>query len=62
LQELPRERYAGIPRAIQERDLKLQIPWRPTIIGGVLISISGVVNTILEAMIGALPYEAYLGG
>jgi hypothetical protein len=42
--------------------MNLRIPKRIAKIGGVLIAISGVVNTVLGAHIGAILYDAYPGG
>jgi hypothetical protein len=42
--------------------MNLRTPKRLTRIGGILISISGVVNIILGIKIGALVYDAYPGG
>jgi uncharacterized BrkB/YihY/UPF0761 family membrane protein len=42
--------------------MNLRIPKRIAKIGGVLITISGVVNTVLGARIGAILYDAYPGG
>jgi hypothetical protein len=38
------------------------MPKKVAMIGAVLIAVSGVVNTILGAMIGAILYEVYPGG
>jgi uncharacterized BrkB/YihY/UPF0761 family membrane protein len=42
--------------------MNLRIPKRIAKIGGALITISGVVNTVLGAHIGAFLYDAYPGG
>lgn len=42
--------------------MDLRIPKRIATVGGVLISISGVVNAVLGARIGAPLYDAYPGG
>jgi hypothetical protein len=42
--------------------LKLDIPKKLAIAGGLLIAISGVVNIILGAQIGAILYTVYPGG
>ena len=42
--------------------VKLGIPRKLAFIGGLLIALSGVVNAILGAQIGALIYDAYPGG
>jgi uncharacterized BrkB/YihY/UPF0761 family membrane protein len=42
--------------------VKVEIPRRVATIGGILLSISGLVNVVLGARIGALVYEAYPGG
>ncbi|NIO00754.1 MAG: hypothetical protein GTO42_01225 [Candidatus Latescibacteria bacterium] len=42
--------------------MKLKIPKRIAKIGGMLITISGVVNAVLGARIGAILYDAYPGG
>ena len=42
--------------------MNLGIPKRIATAGGVLISISGVVNAVLGARIGVLLYDAYPGG
>jgi len=42
--------------------MNLRTPRRIATIGAVLISISGVVNSVLGARIGAILYDAYPGG
>ena len=42
--------------------MNLRIPKKIATAGGVLISISGIVNAILGARIGALLYDTYPGG
>lgn len=42
--------------------MRLRMPKRIATIGGVLISISGVMNVVLGATIGAMFYEVYPGG
>ncbi len=42
--------------------MNLRVPKRIAKIGGVLITISGVVNAVLGARIGATVYDAYPGG
>lgn len=42
--------------------MNLRIPKKIATAGGVLISISGIVNAILGARIGAILYDAYPGG
>ncbi|MCK5454797.1 MAG: hypothetical protein KAJ16_10565 [Calditrichia bacterium] len=42
--------------------MKKHIPKRLATIGGILISISGLLNTILGLQIGAIYYEVYPGG
>ncbi len=42
--------------------MKLTIPSKLVFTGGLLIGVSGVVNLILGAQIGALVYEVYPGG
>ncbi len=42
--------------------MKLETPKRIATIGAVLISVSGVVNSVLGARIGAIVYDAYPGG
>ncbi len=42
--------------------MKLTIPCKLVFTGGLLIGVSGVVNLILGAQIGALVYEVYPGG
>ncbi len=46
----------------QELDMIVRIPKKIAAVGGVLISISGVVNAALGERIGALLYGAYPGG
>ncbi|MGB7055870.1 MAG: hypothetical protein WBE28_11170 [bacterium] len=42
--------------------VKLGIPRKLAFVGGLLIAISGVVNAILGAQIGAILYDVYPGG
>jgi len=42
--------------------MKRHIPERLATIGGILISVSGLLNTILGLQIGAIYYEVYPGG
>jgi hypothetical protein len=42
--------------------MKLKVPRTIATIGGILIAISGVVNMILGARIGAVLYDVYPGG
>lgn len=42
--------------------MKVETPKRIATIGGILLSVSGVVNSVLGARIGALFYDAYPGG
>ncbi len=42
--------------------MKVETPKRLATAGGILLSISGVVNAVLGAQIGALVYDAYPGG
>jgi len=46
----------------EESMMTLRTPKKLAFIGGVLISISGVVNAILGVQIGAILYDAYPGG
>ena len=43
-------------------DMSVRIPKRIATVGGVQIAISGVVNAVLGARIGALVYDVYPGG
>ena len=42
--------------------MKLTVPRKLAQLGGLLIAISGIVNTILGAQIGAILYDVYPGG
>jgi hypothetical protein len=42
--------------------MKVEAPKKIATLGGILLSISGVVNFVLGARIGALVYDAYPGG
>jgi uncharacterized BrkB/YihY/UPF0761 family membrane protein len=42
--------------------MNISVPKRLATVGGVLISISGIVNSLLGIRIGALVYDAYPGG
>jgi uncharacterized BrkB/YihY/UPF0761 family membrane protein len=42
--------------------VKVKAPKRIATVGGILLSISGLVNIVLGARIGALVYDAYPGG
>jgi uncharacterized BrkB/YihY/UPF0761 family membrane protein len=42
--------------------VKVETPKRIATVGGVLLSISGLVNAVLGARIGVLVYDAYPGG
>ncbi|UCC85019.1 MAG: hypothetical protein JSW46_08940 [Gemmatimonadota bacterium] len=42
--------------------MKVETPKKIATVGGILLSVSGVVNAVLGARIGALFYDAYPGG
>lgn len=42
--------------------MRVETPKRIATIGGILLSVSGVVNAVLGARIGAVLYEVYPGG
>ncbi|KPK62694.1 MAG: hypothetical protein AMS21_07275 [Gemmatimonas sp. SG8_38_2] len=42
--------------------MKVEIPKKVATVGGTLLSISGLMNAVLGARIGALVYDAYPGG
>lgn len=42
--------------------MKTKIPRKLALFGGLLIAISGIVNAVLGALIGAMFYEVYPGG
>jgi hypothetical protein len=48
--------------AVTRVDVSLGVPKRIATVGGILLSISGLVNAVLGARIGALVYDAYPGG
>jgi hypothetical protein len=54
--------YSSIRCSHCEEAVKVETPKRIATIGGILLSVSGVVNAVLGARIGALVYDTYPGG